>query len=166
MAGRKKKVEENLPEKYNNKIDLEEAFRLRYIKGLTLEEVGKVFNVSASAVQQRLGKFVKALPDPDQIQVFKDNMSNMLTGGMLKVFMSALEDGTIDNAKLWEKSNFFGMMFDKMRLLENKSTQNIAVKEITKEIEELEKAIKEYKDKKLNKDTGTATTDTNTERKP
>lgn len=144
------KNKENLPEKRINRIDIEEAFKLRFVKGLTLEEIARIFDVTPSAVHQRLQKFSNNLPDPEHMQVFKENMSNILHGGLMKVFMSAIEDGSIDNAKLWEKSNFFGTIFDKIRLLENKSTSNIAYKEVTKEIEALEKAIKNYQDNKLN----------------
>jgi len=145
------KKKENLPVKYSGKIDLEQAFKLRFVKGLTFEEIAKVFDVTSSAVSQRLSKFVQNLPDPESIQTFKENLVQMLDAGVLKAYMACLDDEKLSKAKLWEVNNLFGTMFDKKRLAEGKSTSNIAYKEVTKEIEALEKAIKEYQDSKLSK---------------
>lgn len=64
--------------KPNRKIDVAKAIELRMIKGLSLAEVGKYFDVSKQAVKQATDKFLDVLQSPEILDAYRTRKVDML----------------------------------------------------------------------------------------
>jgi predicted DNA-binding protein YlxM (UPF0122 family) len=126
-------------------IDLSHVLKLRLIKKLSFQEIGKMYGVSKQAISNKLKNFFDKLPDGNSLEAYKENRKELLSAIELKILSYIFDDEKLKSARLGELTVAYGVLFDKRRLEEGKSTSNIAYKEVTKEIEEIEKALREYK---------------------
>jgi hypothetical protein len=61
-------------------------------------------------------------------EVWKDKEKDMVKlKGKMDLILEAIDEGTVERAKLVEKTTAYGTLFDKLRLLDNKSTANVGV---------------------------------------
>lgn len=104
-------------------FDYEQAYRMRE-EGQTYEEIAEFFDVGIKAVKHHLwGKF----PEDKAIDDYKKNLPKVLLGKQ-KVILDSITEESIAAAPLKDKAMAFGILFDKTRLEEGKSTENIAHK--------------------------------------
>lgn len=104
-------------------FDYEQAYRMRS-DGQSYEEIAEFFDVQVKTVKQHLwGKF----PEDKAIDAYKKNLPNELMKKQ-KVILESITVESIAAAPLKDKAMAFGILFDKTRLEEGKSTENIAHK--------------------------------------
>lgn len=102
-------------------ISLEEMVDLK-AKGLSLAQIGKMAGISKQAVSQRL----KASGlDPEEIGQFKKDKSLILHGKQ-KMLLDSLTPEEIKKMGGRDKVVSFGIIYDKTRLQDDKSTVNLA----------------------------------------
>ena len=66
-------------EKQNGKIDVAKALRMRLKNRLSFAEIGKHFNASPQAVEQRLSAFKAYIEDPEVIAAYDESKAEMLS---------------------------------------------------------------------------------------
>jgi transcriptional regulator with XRE-family HTH domain len=102
-------------------ISLEEMVDLK-AKGLSLAQIGKMAGISKQGVSQRL----KASGlDPGEIGQFKKDKSLILHGKQ-KMLLDSLTQEEIKKMGGRDKVVSFGIIYDKTRLQDDKSTVNLA----------------------------------------
>lgn len=114
-------VKLNVPKPHQNaKIDVAKAVEMR-LRGLTLEEIGNQFGATKGAVHQAISKYC---PDAMDVRVYKHNESDLITALKSKVLYS-MNDEKIDGMSGLQAVTAFGILTDKQRLIDGKSTANI-----------------------------------------
>ena len=129
----------------NTKIDVAKALELR-LKGLSYIDIAKHFNCTKQAVNDRLARFVNLLDDPESIKVFKDNQDTLLTAAQSKFLSRALDPDALKKSSTLQLITSYGVLFDKQRIINNLSTQNVSIRDISTHLfnqaNELEQQIK------------------------
>lgn len=117
-----------IPEKRQNidrdrpgKIDAGKAFELRS-RGNTLTEIARIMGTSRQAVQQRLKQFSQVLENPESIQVYNQNIDNILSAAQLELLGRSLDKGKIKQATTLQLATAYAIYFDKQRLTRGQST--------------------------------------------
>ena len=128
-----------------SKINVEKALKLR-LQGLSYADIGKHFNCSKVAVFDRLKRFTSILDDPESIQSFKANHDDLLTSAQCKLLSAALNDDAIKKSSTLQLTTAYSQLFDKQRIINNLSTQNVSIRDISTHLfnqaNELEQQIK------------------------
>ncbi|MCF6155694.1 MAG: hypothetical protein E3K36_10660 [Candidatus Brocadia sp.] len=134
--------------KIERKIDVEEALKLRIKHRLSFEEIGKRFDCSAQAVQQRLSKFLAILKDPDVLRAYEENKSAILSSIEMEMLQKMLDPETLQKASLNNTAYTFQQVFNANRLTKGQATEihdqftfQASLEEIRKRKEELLKEI-------------------------
>ena len=127
-------------------IDAGLLVRLRYVNKLSYEQIGTLVGSSRQNVQQRIRALIGDLPNNEEIQAVNDSFIPILKG-----IRSILSKNLVDSGKLKEASlNNVAYAFDKVnnavRLEEGKSTQNVAYADMSREMKELDRDIRELQD--------------------
>jgi len=104
----------------NSKIDIAKAVQMR-LRGLTLEEIGNQFDVSKSAVYQKIKKWC---PDALDVKVYKDNEADLIAALKSRI-LTSITDQKLQDSSAYQLVGMHGIMFDKSRLAEGKSTENV-----------------------------------------
>jgi hypothetical protein len=114
-------VQVNVPKPHQNaKIDVSKAVEMR-LRGLTLEEIGNQFGATKGAVHKAISKYC---PDAIDVQVYKDNESNLLAALKSRI-VNNISDEKIADMNAYQLSTMLAMMIDKSRLIDGKSTSNV-----------------------------------------
>lgn len=111
-------------------------------RGLSNVQAAKVLGCSTANVQKRLAKIGEIVANTE---TYKKNRSNVLAVGQ-QMIMSEVAAGEfkIQSARdLKDAATAFGILYDKERLEEGKSTQNIAVSSISADLERIDREIAE-----------------------
>jgi transposase len=128
------------------RIDVSKALKLR-IQGNTLAEIGTIFGVSESAVCQSLKRFDAFLKDIQQgdLQAYTEERKSILNAAEMTLLRSCLQEDAIQKAPLASRVMAFGVLYDKRRLEEGKSTENLGIlgKLIISSEDELGKSAKD-----------------------
>lgn len=102
-------------------FDYDKAYQMR-TDGHTYNEIAEFFDTEVETVKRHLwGKF----PEDKAIDDFKKNLPTELRKKQ-KVILDSITTESIASAPLKDKAMAFGILFDKTRLEENKSTENVA----------------------------------------
>jgi predicted DNA-binding protein YlxM (UPF0122 family) len=125
--------------KIERKIDIEEALKLRIKHSLSFEEIGKRFDCSAQAVQQRLSKFLAILKDPDELEAYEQNKSSILSSIEIELLQKMLDPETLQKASLNNAAYTFQQVFNANRLTKGESTENISIAQLDLSLEHLRK---------------------------
>jgi transposase len=138
--------EEKEVSKTPKRIDVTKALKLR-IQGNTLAEIGTIFGVSESAVCQSLKRFDAFLKDIQQgdLQAYTEERKSILNAAEMTLLRSCLQEDAIQKAPLASRVMAFGVLYDKRRLEEGKSTENLGIlgKLIISSEDELGKSAKD-----------------------
>ena len=118
----------------DSKTYLAKAIDLRS-KGLTLEEVGKHFNVTKQAIHDL---FKRHVPYLDVVKEIRKSRSDILTAKGIELLLS-LTPSEIKKIPPGSRATAFGILYDKERLEMEKSTENIAV--LTSDLRSVDKEI-------------------------
>lgn len=107
-------------------------------KGRSQADIGRTFHISRQAVNQFIKANASAL---DCLKDFEDIAINTIKHNVLQIVQS-VDAGDIKKAGLVGKFTATGIGIEKVRLLEDKSTQNVSVRSVVDDIrkrrEELE----------------------------
>jgi predicted DNA-binding protein YlxM (UPF0122 family) len=106
------------------KIDIGKAIKLRYVKGNSLTEIGKVFNCSRQAVSQALMPYDALFKDGELLSVYKANQEQIMEGVLAELTANILDKGKLKKASLNNVAYSFDIFFKNLRLLQEKSTVN------------------------------------------
>lgn len=102
-------------------FDFDKACKMRE-EGKTYEEISEFFGTEVQTLKNHLwGKF----PEDQAIDKFKKNLPNELRKKQ-KIILDSITETSIASAPLKDKAMAFGILFDKTRLEEGKSTENVA----------------------------------------
>ena len=105
------------------RIDLEKAIEMR-LKGVSLEDIGKLFGVTKQAVHHKLKPYVDT--DDINVEIWKKRKADILAGKQAAV-LSLLTQDDIKKASPKDKVVMFGILNDKERLERGQSTSNVSV---------------------------------------
>ncbi len=108
------------------KIDIAEAFRLRVLNKLTLQEIADRFKCHKSSVSKALKRFIAILPDTGEIQAYLDNKSHLLTAVELTLLSELANPEKLKAASLNNLAYSFQNIHNANRLEAGKSTTNAA----------------------------------------
>jgi hypothetical protein len=120
---------EEKKKKVINRIDVQKALKLR-LQGNTFEEIGAVLGVSKQAVEQRLDgfkEFLAGITDVGQLESYAEERKSILNAAEMKLLGAVLDEDAIKKAPLAARTMAFGVLYDKRRLEEGKSTENLGI---------------------------------------
>jgi hypothetical protein len=112
-----------------NRIDIQKALKLR-LQGNTFEEIGTVLGVSKQAVEQRLDgfkEFFRGITGIGDINAYAEERKQILSAAEQTLLRSVLDEQAIQKAPLASRVMAFGVLYDKRRLEEGKSTENLGI---------------------------------------
>lgn len=75
MQFKKSKLPDDLQTAYG-RIDVGQALYLKFVKDLSYTEIGKLFDASASAVRQKLRRFISLIDQPELNTIFEKNKTH------------------------------------------------------------------------------------------
>jgi hypothetical protein len=131
MSEEKKELvqSEEKKKKLINRIDVQKALKLR-LQGNSFSEIGAVFGVSPQAVEQRLDgfkEFLAGITDIGQLESYAEERKSILNAAEMTLLRSVLDEEAIKKAPLAARTMAFGVLYDKRRLEEGKSTENLGI---------------------------------------
>ena len=127
-------VQRNYPP---NKINLEEAFKLRYKNGLTYQEIADHYGVTKSSVFQRLEKITNLLPDPEEIENYRQHKAMMLDGLEYKVYENMLNPEKLKDASFNNLAYGFQNICTQNRLEKGLATDRLDIQTVSIRIDDL-----------------------------
>ncbi len=98
-----------------------EQMAAMYAGGLSYEKIGVIAGISKQAVQQAMKR---AGYDPAGIKHFRDNESDSIAGKR-KMILAAMDQKKAEKASIRDLSISYGVLYDKGRLQDDRSTENI-----------------------------------------
>lgn len=110
----------------NIPFDLGKALKLR-LKGLSYHDVGIIMGTNRQAIQGKIEPLLKNLNAPEEITAFRANESALISGVKMNLLTNIADRSANNKGSLSENVLAYGVLFDKSRLLESKSTANISV---------------------------------------
>jgi len=108
-------------------------------KGLTTQEIGTLLGCSHSAIVQRLRDYKGYI---DNIGAIKQNKSDLLHIKQAQL-LNHLTLDEIKKASAYQKVGMFGLLYDKARLEDNKSTSNVSYADMTARMQALDKQLED-----------------------
>ena len=122
------------------KIDLTEAFKLRYRHGLSYQQIGDRFGVTKQAVQQRLSTISRLLPDPSQVELYRKQKSEMLDALEYKVYENMLDPDKLKDASFNNLAYGFQNICTQNRLEKGLATDRLDIQTVSIRIDDLRRA--------------------------
>ena len=119
------------------KIDLTEAFKLRYRHGLSYQQIGDRFGVTKQAVQQRLSTISRLLPDPSQVELYRKQKSEMLDALEYKVYENMLDPDKLKDASFNNLAYGFQNICTQNRLEKGLATDRLDIQTVSIRIDDL-----------------------------
>ena len=109
--------------------DLGKLITLRYQNGLSYREIAKVVGVDDSAVFTRLQRFEALFDVGTAGQAFEARESGLLAGIRAELLAHVVKAMSDEKTKLspYQAVGMYGLLFDKQRLLDGKSSSNLAL---------------------------------------
>jgi transposase len=126
---KKELVQSEEKKKVINRIDVQKALKLR-LQGNSFSEIGTIFGVSPQAVEQRLDgfkEFLSGITDIGQLESYTEERKSILNAAEMTLLRSVLDEEAIKKAPLAARTMAFGVLYDKRRLEEGKSTENLGI---------------------------------------
>ena len=109
------------------KIDFKLAFKLRYVNGLTFEQIAKQLSVTRSAVHQILQPVQDLIKNPKMFGVYHNNEAQVLKLVESEILTDLLDEDKRKSASLNNVAYAFGQLHQARRLESGASTSNVAV---------------------------------------
>ncbi len=110
------------------RVDKYSAYQLRTVSGLTYQQIAAIQGVSKQAVQYALTEFQACLPQPDQLQSYKEVRNDLLTAVEQQLVASVLSGDRLAKASLLDVGRTLKTVHGIRRLEEELSTQNVSTK--------------------------------------
>lgn len=122
---------DNLP-----KIDIDKAVQHRF-NGLTMAEIGKIFNCSKQAVSQALAPYKNI---PKGYKTYKDRKAEILELKQYEL-VCAVDAAAIKKMQPYQAITAIGILEDKIRLIRGESTQNVSVHSVVEDLQKRKEAL-------------------------
>jgi predicted DNA-binding protein YlxM (UPF0122 family) len=117
------------------------------LKGNTLQEIGNQFNCSKEAVYQAITPILNSILPKDQLDTYKSKQDDILTSAQMTLLSAALNPASVKKQSTSANIMSYAVLFDKQRLLQDKSTSNVSIRSVTAHLDtmrqDLEKQIAE-----------------------
>ena len=117
---------EKLP-KYQRKVDLAKALKLRFKKGWTFQMIADHFQVKKQTIHNLLYKYSKMLATPAELEGYDNSRADILNGVEWKLIEKLLDTDKLKKASLNNVAYAFQAITTARRLESGKSTANVAV---------------------------------------
>lgn len=127
-----------IPTNKKRKIDIQKALELHF-KGLNFSEIAKHFDVTKQAVRELIRRY---LPVDISVEWFKKNKSAMIHAKQAQI-LNSLSPEDIKEASAYQKVGMFGILYDKGRLEDGQTTENVGYADYTEAIDELDRQLRE-----------------------
>lgn len=108
-----------------DKIDVQEALKLRLINKLTYQQIADIYGCTRQAVQQRLNTLLGYFSGPEEIQSYKDTRPDILTAVESNLLQHILSPDKLEKATINNLAYAFQQVFNARRLEEGKTTANL-----------------------------------------
>ena len=105
------------------RIDVDQAFVL-YVKHRNYHEVARLLGVSPQAVQQRLLRHKQFAAVLNNLEVYRDSRLDLMSAAEITLIRSLIDDDAIKKAPLAARATTYGILNERRRLEEGKSTSN------------------------------------------
>ena len=124
-----------------NRIDLNRALRLRFHNNMSITEIADVFGVTKQAVSKRLKPYTQTSGNIEEFKKYKSDMLHEKQFAMLR----ELTPDKIKSMSAYQLTGMFSMLYDKTRLEDGESTENVSIDEINQRLRERQREIDELK---------------------
>ena len=108
-------------------VDLLKAYKLRVQHGLTYQQIADATGQPKSSIHRALTDLMTLLDDPERLQHYEDARPKLFTAVEERLMQSLVDEEVIEKASLRDRAVTFGIVHDKRRLEDGKSTSNLAV---------------------------------------
>jgi hypothetical protein len=119
-------TDDKLPQ--SAKVDIKKAVRMRYKNGMTYQQIGDYFGVSKQCIFEQLGPIANLIKSEGQVESYTENQVDILQGLLLELTSDIADKGKRSKASLNNAAYAFDRIFNALRLLQDKSTANIATR--------------------------------------
>jgi predicted DNA-binding protein YlxM (UPF0122 family) len=108
----------------NRKVDVARALVLAS-RGLSFAEIADTMHCSPQAVHQAIQRFKPLLLTEEQVTVIDQAQGRMIKGAMFEMIRTAVDPAKLKKLSARDAIWNYGVLFDKSRVLEGKSTSNV-----------------------------------------
>ena len=120
------------------KVDVGKALAMK-ASGMTDGEIAKFFGVARQTVGENLRKYARNLLPYDTLQTLENARHDMIASGMHTALKYSMDPAKLEKASYSQLTMGFGILYDKLRLEEGKSTSNVAVLDIFQTVRDYQK---------------------------
>ncbi len=106
------------------RVDLDQAFLL-YLKHENFHEVARILGCSAQNVQKRLRRYRGFQAAYSQLEQVKTTRLDVMVAAEARLIRSLVDEVAIEKAPLAARATTFGILNERRRLEEGKSTANV-----------------------------------------
>lgn len=128
------------------KIDVAQAIKDKFVRGLDYSEIASKNNCSYQAVRQRLQPIEEIILSKQEVKDFRENEVSLLDSAKMALLVAALHPDRIKKATTQQCIWGYGVLTDKSLLLQGKATQIIESKSMVlqahKTLEEIQDRLK------------------------
>ena len=121
----------------DGRIDLTEAFKLRYKHGLSYQQIADRFGVTKQAVHQRLTNISQLLPNHEEIETYRQSKAQMLDALEYKVYNEMLDPEKLKAASFNNLAYGFQNISTQNRLEKGLMTEKIDITVSASKIDDL-----------------------------
>jgi len=130
----------------NSKIDINKALELRMKKGLSYNEIAQFFHCSKQAVEQALKRFSALLLKPGEVAAYREKKGEILESVEARLLHELVDKGRVEKASLNNVAYTLGVVGNMTRLEKGQSTSNVAYKDLTSSLDELNQERKQLQE--------------------
>ena len=141
-------LNDDLENEIDGRIDLPEAFKLRYKHGLSYQQIADRFGVTKQAVHQRLTNISQLLPNREEIETYRQNKAQMLDALEYKVYNEMLDPSKLKDASFNNLAYGFQNISTQNRLEKGHATNITNSFEVTASLDQVEARIKELESRR------------------
>lgn len=133
---------------HDQKLPLEEMIKLRYKHNMSINQIADKMGCHKSTVFRKLEKYLKLLPNPEEVESYRQHKTMYLDSLELKVFEALSNPDTIKVASFNNLAYGFQNISTQNRLEKGLSTSNVSSFEISASLEQVDARIKELQAKR------------------
>ena len=108
-------------------VDLLKAYKLRIQHNLTYQQIAEATGQPKSSIHRALTDLCELIGDPERLKHYEEVRPKLYGAVEERLMQSLVDPEAIQSASLRDRAVSFGIMYDKRRLEEGKSTANLSV---------------------------------------
>ena len=121
------------------KIDMVQAARLRYEKGLTLEQIAKQFDSNKSSIHAALKRFERYFGNPQEVKSYGDNDVSVLKAAEWKLVTEVVNPAKLAKASTNNVAYALRQVHDISQIKQGMATEIVDMRLLSEELEDLRK---------------------------